>query len=292
MNYCLKIDVKFRDHLKKLKGANISVFMAIALHMDAEKRSFPCVSRISSLTGYDKKTVIKSIRTLERLCLIDRRKRYHKSTIYTIKGFIYPLCEREVSLPSFEGQNGELPLSKNQSEVTSREVPPTEEDTSFHKKTTTTEIIALVKKSAFFSEIDQDKLNRLINDYGLVNVLDTVVMLDSQYKQSKRGIREPQALIETALRERYKPSKYRILKGEQEALRQREFIKNKLTDGERAKEKAKMILVEQTFKALSENEYNTLREKALRELPGELRTWEPLIRAKMRELLDIHITLC
>lgn len=134
VSYCLKIDAKFRDHLKKLKGANLSVFMIIALHMDTERRSFPGISRISALSGYDRKTVIKSIRALENLYLIERRKRYHKSAIYTIKGFIHPLFERGDIPLSNNSKGGKFPSSGDQSGKSSSELTPSEEDTNIYKK--------------------------------------------------------------------------------------------------------------------------------------------------------------
>jgi|GEM_PF-3307102 len=134
MSFCLKIEANFRNHLKKLKGANLSVFMVIALHMDAERRSFPGISRISALSGYDRKTVIKSLRVLESLSLIERHKRYHKSTVYRIKGFIHPLFEREDIPLSNNSQGVTFPSSQSQGETASSGFALPEDNTNLYKK--------------------------------------------------------------------------------------------------------------------------------------------------------------
>ena len=281
MRFFLKIDVEFRDRLKKLKGADLSVFMVIALHMDIERKSFPGIKKISEKSGYDRKTVIKSIRSLIDLDLIERHKRYHKSSVYTVKAYIYPLYESEKIPLLNKNESRELPLSQSEGEIYTRELTPTEDNnTSILKKTTT----AAVSKSKYFRDIDQKKLDSLIMDYGLDDVLKTIEMLDSQYQQSKREIDEPQALLETALREKYRPPKGWMPDRERENLKQKDLIKKKIRGEETVREKEKMILLDKKFKALSETEYDVLRERALMELPRALRI-EPIIRAKMRELI-------
>jgi predicted transcriptional regulator len=282
MRFFLKIDVEFRDHLNKLKGADLSVFMVIALHMDIERKSFPGIKKISEKSGYDRKTVIKSIRSLIDLDLIERHKRYHKSSVYTVKAYIYPLYESEKIPLSNKNESRELPLSQSEGEIYTRELTPMEDNnTSILKKTTT----AAVSKSKYFRNIDRKKLDSLIMDYGLDDVLKTIEMLDDQYENSRKGIDDPQALLETALREKFRPKKGWVSTEERKALKRQEMINTKLKEENEANEKEKMMILDQMFEALSESEHNVLRDRAINELPMVLRKWEPLVKAKMRELL-------
>jgi predicted transcriptional regulator len=282
MRFFLKIDVEFRDHLNKLKGADLSVFMVIALHMDIERKSFPGIKKISEKSGYDRKTVIKSIRSLIDLDLIERHKRYHKSSVYTVKAYIYPLYESEKIPLSNKNESRELPLSQSEGEIYTRELTPMEDNnTSILKKTTT----AAVSKSKYFRNIDRKKLDSLIMDYGLDDVLKTIEMLDDQYENSRKGIDDPQALLETALREKFRPKKGWVSTEERKALKRQEMINTKLKEENEANEKEKMMILDQMFEALSESEHNVLRDRAINELPMVLRKWEPLVKAKMRGLL-------
>jgi DNA replication protein DnaD len=134
MSFCLKIEVALRNHLKELKGSDLAVFFAIALHMDAERKSFPGVKRISELTGYDKKTVIKSIRSLIDKDLVARTKRYHSSSIYAIKAYVHPLYEAEIFPRSDDNESEEFPPSPNECDNTSCELYPPKDNTKQYKK--------------------------------------------------------------------------------------------------------------------------------------------------------------
>jgi len=286
LSFYLKINVDFRNILKDLKGATLAVFMTIALHMDSEMRSFPSIKRISELTGYDRKTVIKSIRYLESLGFIEKQKRYHKSTLYIIKAFVYPLYQGGDFPLLNNNQIGNSPLSFNHSGQDGRVPFPTEDNTSFYKKTTTTEDVVRLSGSIFFNGIEGNTLKDLVCRYGTEKVLDTIDMLDWQYQRSRKVIDNPETLLENALREKYKPPKGWIPRKIRKISEQKESLAKKIEDEHYMKEKERMMLSAQKIKALSKTDYKALRESAMNALPPVLKNIEILIEAKMRELHD------
>jgi predicted transcriptional regulator len=286
LSFYLKINVDFRNVLKDLKGANLAVFMTIALHMNSEMKSYPSINRISELTGYDRKTVIKSIRYLESLGFIEKEKRYHKSTLYIVKAFIYPLYQSGDSPLLNNNQNGNNPLSSNQSGQDGRVPFPTEDNTSFYKKTTTTEDVVRLSDSIFFNRIEGSTLKDLVCRYGPEKVHYTIDMLDWQYQRSRKVIDNPDTLLENALRVEYRPPKGWIPKKIRKVLEQKESLAKKIENEHNMKEKEKTMVTAQKIKALSEFDYKALRESAISALPPVLRNIEILIEAKMRELHD------
>jgi len=63
----VRVSVEMRDHLKKLKGARLGVFLCIALHSDESGWSFPSIPTICRLTGYERDAVKNALRDLRKL---------------------------------------------------------------------------------------------------------------------------------------------------------------------------------------------------------------------------------
>ena len=58
----IKLKTSFRDRaLRRLKGAKLSVFMSLALHMDADGTSAPGIKRIMRETGHARGTVCRAL---------------------------------------------------------------------------------------------------------------------------------------------------------------------------------------------------------------------------------------
>lgn len=87
----IQLDVKFRDHqLAQLKGAPLSVFLCISLHINEAGVSFPSVALIAKETGYNRDTVHAALKALEimgyisRLSKRDEQTQKFKSNTYRI----------------------------------------------------------------------------------------------------------------------------------------------------------------------------------------------------------------
>lgn len=69
----LQLSVAFRRYLLHFKGAQLGVFMAIALHADEKGWAWPRVTMIRKETGYDDNTVHKALNRLCRVTIKGRR---------------------------------------------------------------------------------------------------------------------------------------------------------------------------------------------------------------------------
>jgi hypothetical protein len=69
----INVDVTFRDSLHHFKGAQLAVFMAIALHIDEDGWCFPGYERLSQETGYNLDTVRRALRKLCKMKIDDHR---------------------------------------------------------------------------------------------------------------------------------------------------------------------------------------------------------------------------
>ena len=62
----IKVNVTMRDGLlAKLKGARLSVFLCVGLHIDEDCQAHPSIETIAEETGYDRKTVMRAVKWLE-----------------------------------------------------------------------------------------------------------------------------------------------------------------------------------------------------------------------------------
>jgi len=62
----IQLDVRFREEfLARLKGARLSVFLAVALHIDGRFQAHPSIDTIADETGYDRKAILGAVSWLE-----------------------------------------------------------------------------------------------------------------------------------------------------------------------------------------------------------------------------------
>ena len=77
----VQFSVSFRDkQLKRLKGPVLAVFICIALHINEQGRSWPSIALIAKQTGYNKDTVLKSLKRLEFMGFISRVQNKDRTT--------------------------------------------------------------------------------------------------------------------------------------------------------------------------------------------------------------------
>ena len=70
---CVQLSVHFRDkQLRQLKGPILAVFVCIALHIDERGLAWPSIALIAKETGYNKDTICRCLRSLERMGYISR----------------------------------------------------------------------------------------------------------------------------------------------------------------------------------------------------------------------------
>lgn len=72
----LSVDLRKDDTLAKLKGAPVSVLLALAVHINGKSECHPSIPTLAKLAGYDKRQVMRALDTLEALDLITRTRRF------------------------------------------------------------------------------------------------------------------------------------------------------------------------------------------------------------------------
>jgi DNA-binding transcriptional ArsR family regulator len=116
----VKIKVAFREKaLRLLKGPKLSCFLAIALHANDESEAWPSIDTIVRQTGYSRPTVCSALGELVELGFIEKRRRKHESTLYSVKGYIWYGSESKPTLLG-EVQSKETLLSLSESKATKR----------------------------------------------------------------------------------------------------------------------------------------------------------------------------
>ena len=60
----LQVSVQMRQHLHHFKGARLGVFMAIALHSNADGWAWPSMAVLKAETGYNVQTISQALRDL------------------------------------------------------------------------------------------------------------------------------------------------------------------------------------------------------------------------------------
>jgi len=116
----VKIKVAFREKaLRLLKGPKLSCFLAIALHANNESEAWPSIDTIMRQTGYSRPAVCSALDELVELGFIEKRRRKHESTLYTIKGYIWYGSESKPTLLG-EAQSKVSELSQSESKGTKR----------------------------------------------------------------------------------------------------------------------------------------------------------------------------
>jgi len=131
----IQIKTGFRDrHLAKLKGAKLSVFLCIALHMDGNKVAFPSQATIAKETGYSRVEVSRCVSELEALNMLKVQRDAKQVNVYKVlqmARFGRPRNEKlhapmrqklhgtaaKVTCPPDKSYTEEEPIKKNQEEV-------------------------------------------------------------------------------------------------------------------------------------------------------------------------------
>jgi DNA-binding transcriptional ArsR family regulator len=86
----VKLLVAFRRQaLRKLKGAPLSVFICLALHVGEDGYANPSIETIMQETGYGRATVCSALDVLYDLGLVERVKRYKQSNKYYVRGYAW-----------------------------------------------------------------------------------------------------------------------------------------------------------------------------------------------------------
>lgn len=78
----IKLSLAFGDELEKCKGAPLSVFLCICMHVNENGHAWPGIRKICQRTGYSNDAVISAVRKLKDIGLIKVIPRKGRSTIY------------------------------------------------------------------------------------------------------------------------------------------------------------------------------------------------------------------
>ena len=62
-----------------------SMYMILARFADSEGKCFPSIEKLAEIIGKDKRTVIRYIKKLEEIGLIEKRRRFNQTNIYCLK---------------------------------------------------------------------------------------------------------------------------------------------------------------------------------------------------------------
>jgi hypothetical protein len=111
----VKIKVAFRTKaLKLLKGPKLSCFLCVALHVGEEGTAYPSIDTIMRETGYSRSVVCNALKKLEDLGFIEKQRRKHASTLYSVRGYVWFGSESKPTLLG-EAQSKKNELSESQS---------------------------------------------------------------------------------------------------------------------------------------------------------------------------------
>src|SRR6266540_5803382 len=109
----LQVSVKMRQHLHHFKGARLGVFMAIALHSNAEGWAWPSLAMLKAETGYNVQTISQALSDLCTLSIDGQRvllavqDRAPHGTFATNRYLLFPSA---AEVAQYEGADGPLPL--------------------------------------------------------------------------------------------------------------------------------------------------------------------------------------
>jgi hypothetical protein len=73
-------------HLKYLSEAAKDVYDVLCFHANADGKAWPSIERLSMVTGCCHRTVFRALKTLEKLGMLRRTKRFRQTTVYCISG--------------------------------------------------------------------------------------------------------------------------------------------------------------------------------------------------------------
>lgn len=83
----VKISTSFKSVMPYLKGANLSVFLAISLSVNDKGECFPGIDTLASCTGYSRRAVFDAIRELEETGFLTVIHGVKKSNLYHVNAF-------------------------------------------------------------------------------------------------------------------------------------------------------------------------------------------------------------
>ena len=114
----LQLDVGFREILHRFKGAELSVLLAISLHMDEKGHSYPGYELLIKETGYSRPSIATALNTLCNTTIDDRvvlmRYRVRDDKIRFVGGNQYILfpTDEEINFHSSKKLTLEKPTVK------------------------------------------------------------------------------------------------------------------------------------------------------------------------------------
>lgn len=79
----VKFSTAFRSELARVKGAALSVYVCLGLHVNSKGKAWPSIATICKETGYESEAVTRAIKTLKRLGLVRAEYRAGTSNQYT-----------------------------------------------------------------------------------------------------------------------------------------------------------------------------------------------------------------
>lgn len=89
-DFYIKLKTAFRRRaLRKLKGAKLSIFICLALHVDRDGVAAPGIDSIMRETGYGRATVCSGLDELESLGIIEKRASYRGNDEYVVRGYAW-----------------------------------------------------------------------------------------------------------------------------------------------------------------------------------------------------------
>lgn len=90
VDFYIKLKVAFRKRaLRELKGARLSVFLCLALHVDRDGVASPGIETIMQETGYSRSIVCNALEDLVRLGLVSKRAAYRGADEYLVNGYAW-----------------------------------------------------------------------------------------------------------------------------------------------------------------------------------------------------------
>src|SRR6266487_3498615 len=109
----LQVSVTLRQHLHHFKGARLGVFMAIALHSNADGWAWPSLPVLKAETGYNIQTISQALGDLCTLTIAGQRvllavqDRAPHGTFATNRYLLFPSA---AEVAQYEGADGPLPI--------------------------------------------------------------------------------------------------------------------------------------------------------------------------------------
>jgi hypothetical protein len=89
-DYYIKLKVAFRKSaLSMLKGAPLSVFLCLALHMNQDGIAYPGIEAIMRETGYSRASICAALDQLESLGLISKLTGRYRADAYRVHGYAW-----------------------------------------------------------------------------------------------------------------------------------------------------------------------------------------------------------